>query len=168
MRGAGTLRAFAVALLVMAHLACGGEKPLDPKAPEQIGQMKQTSLSTGPQAKSLIDALHMANPATQEGWVATFGEGEGDRIVIYATAFETPEQAALNHRTMRTRLTIRTPRYSPASEVTVGQQPGFQFQDTASGKSIFVFQKGRWMLGVSAIAPDLEPAVSSIEWVEAK
>jgi hypothetical protein len=160
------LRPLALALIVVAWIGCGGESAQDPQAPAQIGQMKQTSLSTGPRAKTIIDDLHMANPAMQDSWVATFGDG--DRVVIYATAFETPEQAALNHRTMRTRLTMRTPRYSAAFDATVAQEPGFQFQDTASGKSIFVMQRGRWMVGVSAIAPDLEAAVSSIVWGEAK
>lgn len=165
-RATAAFRAFAIALLAAAFVGCGGDSAQDPQAPAQIGQMNQTSLSTGPQAKAIIDDLHMANPAMQDSWVATFGDG--DRVVIYATAFETPEQAALNHRTMRTRLTMRTPRYSSAFDANVAQEPGFQFQDTASGKTIFVMQKGRWMVGVSAIAPDLESAVSSIVWGDSK
>ena len=160
------VRALAVTLIVAAFIGCGGESAPDPQAPAQIGEMKQTSLSTGARAKAIIDDLHMANPATQDSWVATFGEG--DRVVIYATAFETPEQAALNHRTMRTRLTMRTPRYSSAFDANVAQEQGFQFQDTAGGKTIFLMQRGRWMVGVSAIAPDLEAAVSSIVWADAK
>lgn len=159
------LGVFALALAFLL-LACGGEPELDPQAPEQIGQMKRTSLTTGAKAKAIIDALHMANPATEQSWVATFGDG--DRLVIYATAFETSQLAAIQHAAMNRRLSMRTPRYSTAAPATVSQQAGFRIQDTAEGKHIFLFQRGRWMVGVAGIAPDLEAAVASIEWIEAK
>ncbi len=147
-------------------LACGGEPELDPQAPEQVGEMERTSLTTGAKGKAVIDALHMGDPATEESWVATFGDG--DRVVIYASAFETPQLAAIQHAAMNRRLSVRTPRYSTAAPATVSQQAGFRIQDTAEGKHIFLFQRGHWMVGVAGIAPDLEAAVASIEWIEEK
>lgn len=163
-RSLSLVRAGAIGWIATFLFACVGQPELDAQAPAQIGQMPQTSLSTGAQAKTLIDAHHLASPATEESWAATFGDG--DRVVIYATAFETPQQAATQYATMRTRLTQGTPRYSAASEARVAQQPGFRFQDTAEDKQIFVFQKGRWMIGIGAIAPDMEASVYSIEWVD--
>ncbi|MCA9729015.1 MAG: hypothetical protein R3E12_02210 [Candidatus Eisenbacteria bacterium] len=127
--------------------------------------MARTNLAEGAEAKALINAIHMGSPASDESWVATYGE---DRLTIYASAFATPEEAAAQFGKMQARVARGTSRFSAATAGTIAQQAGFRMQDNEENKQVFNFQKGRWVVGIRGIAPDMEAAVFSIEWVDAK
>lgn len=151
-----------VALILV--VGCGGPAPMDAQAPASLSNLARMQYVRGAEAKTVLDNLHMAGPGTTEGWYATYGDG--DRVAIYGNAFPTPEEAADAMAKMQTRLSRGTSMYEPIEAANIAQQAGWRTRDT-DGKFVFVFTKGRWMIGIRAIALDLELAVSGIQWVPA-
>ena len=162
-----SLMTLAVGAAVAAvGLGCGGGTPMDAQAPASLSNLQRVQFQQGAEAKTTLDNLHMTSPGTTDGWYATYGDG--DRVEIYAMAFPSAEMATASMGKMQTRLANGTSRYEPIESANIAQQPGWRTREKEDGKFIFAFTKGRWMIGIRAIALDLELAVTGIDWVAAK
>ena len=154
----------ALALLFLA--GCGGEKPMDPRAPEAPGGLARQELLTGAEAKARIDEFHTRNLTPSDAWAASYGAGE--RFWIFAAKFPTPEDA-LNAVNSMSRAAAAKGRYSAPINKNISYQAGLQMRDTETNASVFFFAKGNWVVAAWLTIPsDMEIAVGSVEWVPAR
>jgi hypothetical protein len=158
------LPTIALALLFLA--GCGGEKSVDPQAPEAPGGLARQVLLTGAEAKARIDEFHIRNMTPSDAWAASYGAG--DRFWIFAARFPTPEDA-LDAVNSMSRAAPMKGRYSAPINKNIAYQAGLQMRDTETNASIFFFAKQSWVIATWLTIPsDMEIAVGSIEWVPAK
>jgi hypothetical protein len=143
--------------------ACGtGESKLNPSPPHSIAQLAPVQHLEGRAAAEMIDDFHLGYPATDESWAASFGEG--DRIWMFAVGFPTAEEASSALARMKAAVAKGESGYPPFEDATIAQQVGYRTED--GERQLFVYSRGRWMVGIRAIVVDLEPAVASIVWAK--
>ena len=152
-----------IALLLLA--ACGGEKPVDPKAPEAPGGLSRQTYVTGAEATAKISEFHRRAKTLTNTWAASYGAG--DRFWVFAAQYPTAEEAlgAVNDMS---RAAPMTGRYSAPINKNIAYQAGLQMRDSETNANIFFFAKQRWVVAAWVTIPsDMEIAVASIEWVPA-
>ena len=143
--------------------ACSAPSGQDAAPPLAIGAGQQDRLIEGPQARSMVDAMHPTPVAPVSSWVGYYGVGKG--ITIYASKFNDPAQAQSSIEAMKTTMGQDKSGFTPPESQMVARQAGFH--TTGVNKEHFFYTRGSWLIWIEGQSGDFEPTVKSIRWVRA-
>ena len=146
--------------VLLGILGCGGSSGQDAAPPLAIGSWQQARLLQGPQAVSMVNAMHPTSAAPAICWVGYYGG-----ITVYGSRFQSPEQARSAYDAMKNGLGQEKSGFTPAQPLTVAGQAGFH--TTGVNKEHFFYVRGSWLIWVEGKAEDFAPTVRSMRWGKA-